>query len=88
MANTLTARPAYAYSPRQTAWSYANYHAVLDQPLDAGRLHRKAGDALCKPAQRFWGLERITTSPVDCPRCIELAERHGVTLIDPTNKES
>lgn len=84
----LTANPAYAYSPRQTAWSYANYHAVLTEPLSAGRFQRQAGDALCKPTRKFWGLELITTSPVTCPRCIELAERHGVTLIDPLKKES
>ena len=79
----LTAHPAYAYSPRQGAWTIARYHAALDQPLVAGRCKRDKGDALCKPAQRFWGLEAVTTSPVTCPRCLELAKRYGVTLTDP-----
>jgi hypothetical protein len=83
-ANTrpLTAHPAYAYSPRQGSWNYGRHHARLDQPLTVGRLSRAAGDALCKPNRDFWGLEPVTTSPVDCPRCLSLAERYGVEMTD------
>lgn len=52
----LTVHVLYAFNPRQGDRSIARYHAVLDQPLDAGRLHRAAGDALCKPRSKFWGL--------------------------------
>lgn len=81
----LTAHPAYAYSPRPSSKnSIGRDHAMLDQPLTAGRFKRERGDALCKPAKRFWGLYAVVTSPVTCPRCIELAERYGVELVDPT----
>jgi hypothetical protein len=84
---TLTARPSYAYTRRQGAWSFAHTHAVLDQDLNAGRFKRTKGDALCRPAEKFWGLEPITTRGVSCPKCKELAERYGVELIDPTAPE-
>lgn len=81
-----TAHPAYAYGPRPRPSPHARYHAVLDRPLVAGRFRREAGEALCKPATRFWGLALVTTAPVTCPRCLELAERHGVELIDSTTE--
>lgn len=63
-------------------------HAVLDQPLDAGRLRRKTGDALCKPQAKFWGLYESPDRPVSCGRCREMAERHGITIRVPSNEES
>jgi len=79
---TITAHPETAYHLRQGPNMRNNDHAVLDQDLTSGRLRRKAGDALCKPRRAFWGLERQRGRVVDCPRCVELAERHGVTLLD------
>ena len=72
---------AYAYSPRENDGSSGKYHVVTQVPLEAGRLRRAAGDALCKPARKFWGLdarsfERFQTYP--CKRCKALAERLGL----------
>jgi hypothetical protein len=78
----LSAHPEYAYVPRQGAYSYSHNHAVLDQPLTKGRLKRAKGDALCRVD--FWGLYPSNDGPVSCPRCISLAERYGVTLVNPT----
>lgn len=74
----ITAHVRYAFHPRQGARSRGGYHAILDGPLNVGRLHRVAGDALCKPRGRFWGLYEGNPSPVDCVRCVALMERHGV----------
>ncbi|MCF1592414.1 hypothetical protein [Streptomyces muensis] len=78
-----SAHVAYAFNPHEGARSQANYHLRLDQDLNAGRLVRKRGDALCKPQAKFWGLE--PTRPADrrapsCPTCIERAERYGITV--------
>lgn len=69
---------AYAYSRREGANSLGKYHLVLNQPLDSGRLHRMAEDALCRPGRKFWGLEPRPGADVDCPRCLQLAGQHGV----------
>ena len=83
---TLRSQLDIPYGPRPRPSPHARYHAVLDRPLVAGRFRREAGEALCKPATRFWGLALVTTAPVTCPRCLELAERHGVELIDSTTE--
>lgn len=75
-----TAHVAYAFNRREGANSAGHYHIVLDQPLDSGRLHRSTADALCKPGRQFWGLESRPRSVADCPRCLQLASRHGVTV--------
>jgi hypothetical protein len=74
-----TAHVAYAYSRREGANSLGNYHLVLDQPLSSGRLHRNTHDALCKPARRFWGLEPRSEASANCPSCLRLADRYGIT---------
>lgn len=74
------AHVAYAYSRREGANSLGKYHIVLNQPLDSGRLHRMAEDALCRPGRQFWGLEPRPRSAPDCPRCLRLASQHGVTV--------
>lgn len=77
----LTAHAGYAYQPRQGARSVSHSHAVLDQPLKAGRLVRDTGDALCRPRRDFWGLESVKDEhSVTCPRCVARAERYGVVL--------
>ena len=73
----------HAYVPRQTARAVGANHAVLTAPLTVGRLVRQAGDALCKPASNFWGLEQhrsFEKQGVDCQRCREIAARHQLTL--------
>lgn len=82
-ATPVTAHPEYAYNPRQGAWSIARYHAVLDTDLTVGRFRRSRGDALCKPRSKFWGLEETKTGAVDCPHCVERADRYGVILLPP-----
>jgi hypothetical protein len=81
-----TAHPVAAYHPRQGPNMKHIRHGVLDQDLIAARFRRTKGDALCRTARTFWGLEPVTSSPVTCPRCKELAERYGIELIDPTEK--
>lgn len=62
-------------------------HAVLDQPLNAGRLVREQGDALCKPQAKFWGLYEEPDRKVSCPRCLAMAERHGIVIRTPKREE-
>lgn len=79
-----TAHVRTAFHLRQGPGMSNGEHAVLDQPLGAGRLRRKTGDALCKPLEKFWGLEQSTNiETVTCGRCREMAERHGVTIRVP-----
>lgn len=77
---TATAHVEYAFSRREGPNSLGRYHLVLDQPLTAGRLHRETKDALCKPGRKFWGLEARPRSEPDCPRCLQLASQHGITV--------
>lgn len=76
-----TAHAEHAFSPRPGDTRHpGNEHAILDQPIIAGRFHRDARDALCKPRRAFWGVQADTTLEVTCPRCLALAARHDVTL--------
>lgn len=78
-----SAHVAYAFNPHEAARSQANYHLRLDQALDAGRLVRATGDALCKLQRKFWGLESCRAADrrePSCPACIERAERYGITV--------
>jgi hypothetical protein len=76
-----TAHIEHAYNPRQGAMSNGSYHAILHQPLHVGRLHRDTGDALCKPARKFWGLATGNANArVSCTRCVELMARHDITV--------
>lgn len=73
----------YAYNPRQAASSNGAYHLVVDEVMveRIGRLHRQVGDALCKPAGRFWHLQlhrtesEFNTRP--CARCKAIRARIG-----------
>ncbi|MFJ2205973.1 hypothetical protein [Streptomyces microflavus] len=69
-----------AYHLRQSPGMANGEHAVLDQPLNSGRLARDQGDALCKPQAKFWGLYESPDRPVSCPRCTAMAARHGITI--------
>jgi hypothetical protein len=69
-----------AYHLRQGPNMANGEHAVLDQPLHAGRLNRDTGDALCKPTAKFWGLYESPDRQVSCPRCLAIAERHNITI--------
>lgn len=66
---------AHAYTPRETGSHGGGQHFMLLEDLDAGRLKRKAGDALCKPRAKFWGLDAIVSGAVTCKICAERAER-------------
>lgn len=49
-------------------------HIVLDEPYDAGRLHRKVGAALCGgDTVNLWN--PAFENHVTCRRCLELAQR-------------
>lgn len=70
---------AYAYNPGQGPSSNGAYHLVAKAPIQSGRLRRAPGDALCKPARRFWGLDGGRTeadfNSRPCARCAELRLR-------------
>lgn len=78
--NVPSAHVRTAYHLRQGPNMNNGEHAVLDQPLHSGRLGREAGDALCKPQAKFWGLYESPDREVSCPRCLLMAERHGITI--------
>lgn len=69
-----------AYHLRQGPNMTNGEHAVLDQPLHSGRLNRDTGDALCKPQAKFWGLYESPDRKVSCPRCLDMAQRIGITI--------
>jgi hypothetical protein len=77
---------AYAYNPRQAGWSNGAYHLVVQTPLRAGRLKREPGDALCKPAGKFWGLDHRRTEEEfqarPCARCLALRGRGAPTGVE------
>lgn len=64
---------AYAYSPRENVGSLGGLHIVVRVPVHAGRLHREPGDALCKPAAKFWGLDGRENTPATCIGCLRAA---------------
>lgn len=71
-------RVAYAYNPGQGAMSNGCNHLLTVADLDAGRLHRKAGDPLCRPARNFWGLDGRAPESFEenpCRRCSEIRAR-------------
>lgn len=74
----------YAYSPRQGALTVARDHTVLSGWFRLGQLQRKAGDALCKPRKRFWGLEDTRDGrEATCPTCLERMARYGLEYGPP-----
>lgn len=71
--------PAYAYNPHEHATSNGGMHIVTREDFKIRRLKRERGDALCKRARDFWGLdgrepgERLPT----CKTCLDRAARYG-----------
>lgn len=55
-------------------------HVVLNVPYKKGRLTRKRFQALCGADPFDWGQAR---HGVDCPRCLDMAPRHGIDLAVP-----
>lgn len=70
---------AYAYNAGQGGTPSGRDHAILTAPLDAGRFHRRTGDALCKPSNKFMGLAArdIERRPPTCSECNREMERLG-----------
>lgn len=76
----------HAYTGRCTGnYSGGDHIVVATGELASGRLRRKAGDALCKPASKFWGLypghdhgdrQRDST----CKSCLAKADRLGIDV--------
>lgn len=67
---------AHAYTAQETATYGGADHIVVDDEVRIGRLVRHPGDALSRPARKFWGLsaveaDRLPTSVAD----IKIAER-------------
>lgn len=72
----------YAYSPGERATGSGKYHLITEVDVADGRLRRAAGDPLCKPADKFWGVSRLPESDKArtkeawvCKRCREVAAR-------------
>lgn len=78
MAVTLTVYGAY--HPRDAGNAAGRDHLVVSVAFSKGRLRREAGDALCKPARKFWGLHSHPERKPTCKRCLDLAARHGLAL--------
>lgn len=75
---------AYAFSPRQGNFSNGAYHLVTPEAFRSGRLVRNAGDALCKPRKRFWGLERANAE-ASCAACLRIAARLAEANVSPNH---
>ena len=73
---------AHAYTPRETASHGGADHVIVDEEVRIGRVVRQPGDALSRPAKKFWGLARVVgnarlpTALAD----IKIAERIAATL--------
>lgn len=67
-----------AYNPSDRGSNAGGEHIVLDEPLRAGRLVRSAGDPLCKPRGKFWGLTGPVVRTANCHHCIRQALRLGM----------
>lgn len=60
-------------------------HLAVTAELHAGRLHRDAGDPLCKPARKFYELWPFEGTPAAlCKRCRAVAERLAAAGIAPS----
>lgn len=72
---------AYAYNPKEGGSSNGKYHLIVTaaEGLTLIRVQRQKGDALCKPAAKFWGLDLKDTSP-SCPKCLAQLEKQLATL--------
>jgi dihydroxyacetone kinase len=69
---------AHAYTPNE-AGSYGGSDHIV---IDAGYVrNRMVGDALCKPAKKFWQLLRSDTGSPSCKTCIERAEKLVTQLV-------
>jgi hypothetical protein len=87
---TVKAHVEHGYAIRTTEWYSGSEHLVLDEDLDSGRFHRKAGQPLCLTKvylqdDRQWGSDPNgidESHPVPtCRKCIELGARHDVLTV-------
>lgn len=69
-----------AYHPRDRGNAAGTQHLVVNADFISGRLRRKAGDPLCKPAAKFWGLYEHRERAPTCKRCLDAARRHGLEV--------
>ena len=80
---------AHAYTAQETATYGGADHVVVDDRVHVGRLKREPGDALSRPAKKFWGLSaveegRLPSSLAD----IRIAERIVAALSTLSTKGS
>jgi hypothetical protein len=68
---------AYAYSPRERTASQGGYHIIVPQDgMKFGKAVRNKGDAICKPAKKFWGLTILGGSELpNCKHCLAAMEK-------------
>src|SRR5262249_38549398 len=76
----MVSRPVTALASHQLDLTDAGrfWHAILEHDLPAADRH--AGDALCRPANRFWSLSIPCLHSVTCPSCLARAAMFGVTV--------
>jgi hypothetical protein len=88
---TVRLRVGTAYNPSDRgANPGGNHWIVADELRIPGRLYRAPGDALCKPARKFWGLSDVDEERwrfVTCKRCHEMARRWLLVEGPPTETE-
>lgn len=79
---------AYAYPRKARESLHGRVHLVVDNDLHAGRLHRRTGDALCKPRSGFWGLtdgeDDLCRGGITCTPCAARHERLvAIAVLEP-----
>lgn len=63
----------HSYSPRHNVKTSSANHFVLDEVYESGKYKREPGDALCRPSEKFWQLEKMHEDDivVDCQKCLD-----------------
>lgn len=83
-ANTIL-EPRY-HTPRSQVWEGSrgrqrgHVHLHVTSRLVSGRLTRHPGGSLCGNAGWYEQAGRRCVGETFCPRCVEVADRHGLTI--------
>lgn len=85
---TVTLAVRGAHHPSDRGNSAGSEHLAVTADYVRGRMRRKAGDPLCKPAAKFWGLHNTPERRPTCKRCLDIAKRHGLDLPPRVEQDS
>lgn len=85
---SIAVRIVHAYNPRNGLngdGRVGSEHYAVINALDVGRLHRRPGDPLCRPARKFSDLwpwdSHNSYPPTICRRCQMIADRLSITVV-------